>query len=98
MNRLPPLEKAGDVINAGSDNYLEEIFKSYQSDADFHAMQHTFITNFCRANVPPKTAQALARHRDIRLTMNTYSHVGQQEQAVAIDALPGPQSATAMRS
>ncbi len=57
--------------------------------ADFHAMRHTFITNLCRANVPPKTAQALARHSDIRLTMNTYSHVGQQEQAAAIGRLKG---------
>ncbi len=38
----------------------------------------------CRTNVSPKTAQTLARHSDIRLTMNTYSHVGQQEQAAAI--------------
>ncbi len=57
--------------------------------ADFHAMRHTFITNLCRANVSPKTAQALARHSDIRLTMNTYSHVGQQEQAAAIGVLKG---------
>lgn len=46
--------------------------------ADFHAMRHTFITNLCRANVSPKTAQALARHSDIRLTMNVYSHIDQQ--------------------
>ncbi len=32
---------------------------------------------------------ALARHSDIRLTMNTYSHVGQQEQAAAIGMLKG---------
>ena len=57
--------------------------------ADFHAMRHAFITNLCRANVPPKTAQALARHSDIRLTMNTYSHVDQQEQAAAIGMLKG---------
>ncbi len=52
-------------------------------------MRHTFVTNLCRANVAPKTAQALARHSDIRLTMNTYSHVGQQEQAAAIGMLKG---------
>ncbi len=55
--------------------------------ADFHALRHTFITNLCRANVSPKTAQALARHSDIRLTMNTYSHVEQEEQAAAIGML-----------
>ncbi len=55
--------------------------------ADFYAMRHSFITNLCRANVSPRTA--LARHSDIRLTMNTYSHVGQQEQAAAIGMLKG---------
>ncbi len=68
-------------------------FLKYQDSqgrfADFHAMWHTFITNLYRANVSPKTAQALARHSDIRLTMNTYSHVGQQEQAAAIGMLKG---------
>ncbi len=63
------------------------MFKS--SLEKFRAMRHTFITNLCRANVPPKTAQALARHGDIRLTMNTYSHVGQQEQVAAIGMLKG---------
>ncbi len=56
--------------------------------ADFHAMRHTFITNLCRANVSPKTA--LPRHSDIRLTMNVYSHIDQQEQAAAIGMLKGP--------
>ncbi len=57
--------------------------------ADFHALRHTFIMNLCRANVSPKTAQALARHSDIRLTMNVYTHIDQQEQAAAIGMLKG---------
>jgi len=40
--------------------------------ADFHALRHTFITNLCKADVSPKTAQALARYCDISLTMNIY--------------------------
>ena len=50
-------------------------------------MRHPFITNLCRANVSPRTAQALARHSDISLTMNVYTHVGQEEQAEAIGKL-----------
>jgi integrase/recombinase XerD len=57
--------------------------------ADFHALRHTFITNLCKANVSPKTAQSLARHSDISLTMNVYTHVDQEEQAAAIGKLPG---------
>jgi len=57
--------------------------------ADFHANRHTFITNLCKAEVSPKMAQALARHSDIRLTMNLYSHVDLGDQSAAIRKLPG---------
>ena len=57
--------------------------------ADFHALRHTFITNLGLANVSPKTAQTLARHSDIQLTMNIYSHINPEEQAKAINSLPG---------
>ena len=57
--------------------------------ADFHTLRHTFITNLCRSNISPKTAQTLARHSDISLTMNIYSHVSPEEQAAAINAMPG---------
>jgi len=58
--------------------------------ADFHALRHTFITNLCRSGIAPRTAQPLARHCDIRLTMNTYTHIDQEEQAAAINSLPSP--------
>lgn len=68
-------------------------FLKYQDSngkfADFHALRHTFITNLSLANVSPKTAQMLARHSDIKLTMNIYSHINPEEQAKAINALPG---------
>ena len=63
---------------------------SHGKFADFHGLRHTFITNLCRANVSPKTAQVLARHSDIKLTMQIYSHVAPEEQATAIRQLPGP--------
>ena len=58
--------------------------------ADFHANRHTFITNLGRAGVSPKTTQTLARHSDIRLTMNVYSHTDLEEKADAIRRLPSP--------
>ena len=33
--------------------------------ADFHSIRHTFITNLCKADVSPKTAQMPARYSDI---------------------------------
>jgi site-specific recombinase XerD len=71
---------------------LASDFLSYQNFdgkfADFHSLRHTFITNLGRAKVSPKTAQTLARHSDISLTMNIYSHIDQEEQVEAINALP----------
>ncbi|MFO0821042.1 MAG: tyrosine-type recombinase/integrase [Pirellulales bacterium] len=67
-------------------------FLTYQNDqgqyADFHALRKTFITNLSRAGVSPKTAQLLARHSDINLTMNTYTMLGVLDQAAAVEALP----------
>jgi len=57
--------------------------------ADFHALRHTFITSLAKADVSPKTAQMLARHSDIRLTMDIYTHVDRDEQAEAIGKLKG---------
>ena len=55
---------------------------------DFHALRKTFITNLTRSGVAPKTAQLLARHSDINLTMNSYSMLGVHDQATAVEALP----------
>jgi integrase len=56
--------------------------------ADFHGLRHTFISNLGKAGVSPKTAQVLARHSTIELTMQVYMHIDQAEQVEAIYALP----------
>ncbi len=61
---------------------------------DFHALRGTFITNLSRSGVTPKTAQLLARHCDINLTMNTYTKLGVMDQAAAVEALPAIPSGT----
>lgn len=55
---------------------------------DFHALRHTFITNLAQGGVHPKTAQALARHSTITLTMDRYSHSEREDEARALSALP----------
>ena len=57
--------------------------------ADFHALRHTFITNMMKSGVNPKTAQALARHSTIDLTMNVYTSLTVTDQAAALNMLPG---------
>ncbi len=70
----------------------ETSFLAYENDdghvVDFHALRKTFITNLTRSGVTPKTAQLLARHSDINLTMNTYTMLGVCDQAAAVEALP----------
>ena len=62
---------------------------AYEDDhrhvVDFHSLRKTFITNLTRSSVTPKTAQLLARHSDINLTMNTYTALGVLDQAVAVE-------------
>src|ERR1700730_5094747 len=66
--------------------------------ADFHAHRHTFISNLSKANVAPKLAQDLARHSDIRLTMNVYTHLERNAQQAAIESLPGPPGGSRSRA
>jgi integrase len=56
--------------------------------ADFHALRHTFITNMIKSGINPKTAQSLARHSTIDLTMNVYTKLTIADQAAAITSLP----------
>ena len=56
--------------------------------ADFHSLRMTFITNLTLAGVSPQAAQRLARHSDINLTMNTYTQLGVDFQAGAVESLP----------
>jgi integrase len=56
--------------------------------ADFHSLRHSFITLMARSGVSPKQAQQLARHGDIRLTMDRYTHLGLSDLADAVGRLP----------
>ena len=55
---------------------------------DFHALRHSFISALARAGVHPRTAQTLARHSTIDLTMNAYTHVAVESQLSAVEQLP----------
>jgi hypothetical protein len=67
-------------------------FLLYQDHAglffDFHATRGQFITELARQGVHPKTAQLLARHSTINLTMNTYTHLDKVDLQAAVDSLP----------
>jgi len=55
---------------------------------DIHCLRHTFATMLSQAGVAPRLAQELLRHSDIRLTMNTYTHLQLVDTSGAVEALP----------
>ena len=55
---------------------------------DFHSLRHSYITLLSQSGVTPRMAQELARHSDIKLTMNTYTHIGLHDAAAAVDSMP----------
>lgn len=55
---------------------------------DVHSLRHTFATLLARNGVSPGIAQKLMRHSDIRLTMNTYTHLDLADTAGAVASLP----------
>jgi len=95
------------IADAGTQQEREErkgsTFLAYRDDArrcaDFHALRHTFISNLAAGGVHPKTAQRLARHSTITLTMDRYTHLRREDLAGALDTLPDlsstPQTAVA---
>ena len=68
---------------------------------DFHALRHTFITSLANAGVHPSTAQALARHSSITLTMDRYTHSDTGRETEAVSRLPNldlPDTAAARKT
>lgn len=55
---------------------------------DFHVLRHTFIFCLAQSGVHPQTAQALARHSTIKLTIDRYSHSFRVDEEAAVEALP----------
>jgi integrase len=55
---------------------------------DFHALRHQFISSLAKAGIHPKTAQELARHSTITLTMDHYTHVGLYDLGAALSSVP----------
>jgi len=67
-------------------------YKTPEGVADFHAAgRHTHITELLRNGASVPEAMELARHSDVKMTMR-YAHIGIEDQAKALSALPAPKS------
>ena len=58
--------------------------------ADFHALRHGYVTGLARAGVKPAFLQKLARHSTIKLTLDVYTHLEEQEVAAALEGAYAP--------
>jgi integrase len=69
--------------NAGIVRYLNGAY------LDFHSLRHTYITRLAtNKDIALPTAQKLARHSTINLTMR-YTHVDTEQMYKGLNALPG---------
>jgi len=71
-------------LNAAGIPYKDEAGRVF----DFHALRHHFLSTLAQSGAHPKTAQALARHSTIALTMDRYTHLARFDTAEALKALP----------
>ena len=55
---------------------------------DLHALRHSYATMLASSEVPPRTAQVLMRHTDLKQTMSVYVHPRIVDSARAIEQLP----------
>jgi len=55
---------------------------------DVHSLRGTFAALLARNGVSPSVAQKLMRHSDIRLTINTYTHLDLTDTVNAVASLP----------
>lgn len=74
------------------DDLAKGDFLAYQDSegryGDFHALRHTFVSNLVSSGASPKTAQTLARHSTVQLTLGRYAHANLFDLNAAVNALP----------
>lgn len=76
-NDLVFCSSKGTIIEANTVNrYLNQIIKRAElKKFSMHALRHTFATRMMEAGVPAKVVQEMLGHKDVALTLNTYTHV-----------------------
>lgn len=78
------------------DNFIKNISNQVSKKTGiyfhFHMLRHTFISNLANNGVEPQIAKELARHSNINTTMNIYTHVNEDSQKQAINAVFGSKS------
>ena len=84
-NGVPKMKEVRQDLEKAGIPFLDERGRRM----DYHALRTTFITRLSTMKVHPRLAMELARHSDMRLTMKTYTDVGQLPLREVMDTLPG---------
>jgi hypothetical protein len=82
-------EELGRILEAAGVPFCVEV-PNGKAYADFHALRHSFCSALAAAGTNPKVLQSLARHSDIRLTLDTYTHMDRSEESKAINRMRMP--------
>ncbi len=86
--KVPPSYDTADMFRADLTAAKIDYTDDAGLKADFHCLRHSFISNLAGSGVHPKTAQTLARHSSITLTMDRYSHSYREQEIDALASLP----------
>jgi len=78
----PSRELDKDLLEAGIEKHMPG-----EGKVDFHSLRHCFVTRLFEAGANPKQAQVLARHSDVRLTMNTYARAQSKDLKAIVDRM-----------
>ena len=60
-------------------HWYNDIFREQMPNITPHVCCHTYCSLQAKAGMYPKTLQYLMDHSDISVTMNTYTHLGQED-------------------
>jgi len=84
FKRFPRIERLKRDLKAAGIPYQDALGRY----ADFHSLRKTLCTNLARAGVPRRTAMAVMRHCDSKLTDKVYTDENLLGVETAIDVLP----------
>lgn len=85
-NDKPAVKKAKRKLLAEHPDFLK-VADSNAERIDFHALRHTCGAWLALAGVHPKTIQSVMRHKDIKLTLDTYGHMFRSMESDAVGKL-----------
>lgn len=77
----------GFTLNWSANVRLKSVLKELGLDGNLHKFRHSFASNLIRSGANVKAVQGLMRHEDVKITLDTYSHLLQEDLKQTADLL-----------